>query len=57
MRQSSNDFETCVRRGSFKLLVLERTTVYDLGDGWAEGNSSLGVVRHVSVGIFLSPIL
>ena len=30
--------------------------MYDLGDGWAEGNSSLGVVPHVSVGTFLSLI-
>ena len=38
------------------MLVLKRTTVYDLGDGWAEGNSSLGVVPRVSVGTFLSSI-
>ena len=45
-----------VRAESFKLFVLRRATgCPTVGDGWAEGNSSLDAgVPHVCVGTFPS---
>jgi hypothetical protein len=53
MRQSPSDFETWVIVECFKLFLVKRTTVDDLDNGWAEGNSSGTGVPHVSVGEFL----
>jgi hypothetical protein len=44
-----------VRGESLELFVLRRTTVDDLGDGWAEGNGLLAAgLPHVCVGTSLS---